>query len=67
MDAFIVMPFSRFGGALAGVHADDLAAVPIRGYDAQSRHQSCSIDKSIGCANRAGEDNRQFSGIGGTI
>jgi hypothetical protein len=52
MDAFIVTPFGRFGGALAGV---------------QSRHQSYSIDKFIGCANRAGEDNRQFSEIGGRI
>ncbi|WBS02287.1 3-oxoadipyl-CoA thiolase [Pseudoduganella sp. SL102] len=53
-------PFGRFGGALANVRADDLAAIPIRaliernpGVDWQSVD-----DVLFGCANQAGEDNR---------
>src|SRR5262245_40604245 len=56
-------PFGRYGGALAGVRTDDLAAVPIRallernpGLDLQA------IDDVIyGCANQAGEDNRNVA------
>ena len=53
-------PFGRYGGALAGVRADDLAAVPI----AELRTRNPRLDVSriddviFGCANQAGEDNR---------
>jgi acetyl-CoA acyltransferase len=53
-------PFGRYGGALAQLRTDDLAAVPIRalrdrngGVDWQ-----CLDDVIYGCANQAGEDNR---------
>jgi acetyl-CoA acyltransferase len=67
MDAFIVdyirTPFGRFGGALASVRTDDLAAIPIRAL--MERHgaiDSASIDEVIlGCANQAGEDNRNVA------
>ena len=53
-------PFGRYGGALAGVRADDLGAVPIRAL--VERHAGvdwAAVDDLIyGCANQAGEDNR---------
>ena len=53
-------PFGRYGGALAGVRADDLAALPIRAL--MSRNGSVdwnAVDDVLyGCANQAGEDNR---------
>ena len=53
-------PFGRYGGALAGVRADDLAAVPIAELRARNPQLDVSrIDDVIfGCANQAGEDNR---------
>ena len=53
-------PFGRYGGALAGVRTDDLAAIPI----AALRERNPGLDVSriddviYGCANQAGEDNR---------
>lgn len=66
-DAFICdgirTPIGRYGGALAGVRADDLAAIPLR--ELQSRNPKfdpASIDDVIlGCANQAGEDNRNVA------
>ncbi len=56
-------PIGRYGGALATVRADDLAAVPIRAL--LSRHPGldpAAIDDLIlGCANQAGEDNRNVA------
>jgi acetyl-CoA acyltransferase len=56
-------PFGRFGGALAEVRADDLAAVPIRAL--MERHPkvdwSAVDDVIFGCANQAGEDNRNVA------
>jgi len=56
-------PFGRLGGALAGIRADDLAALPIRALLA--RHPQldpAAIDEVIlGCANQAGEDNRNVA------
>ena len=53
-------PFGRYGGALAGVRADDLAAVPIAELRARNPQLDVTrIDDVIfGCANQAGEDNR---------
>jgi acetyl-CoA acyltransferase len=66
-DAFICdavrTPIGRYGGALAAVRADDLAAVPIRALLARHRGlDPAAIDDVIlGCANQAGEDNRNVA------
>ncbi|KAA0071070.1 3-oxoadipyl-CoA thiolase [Rhodanobacter sp. T12-5] len=56
-------PFGRLGGALAGVRADDLAALPIAAL--MARHPTldwAALDEVIlGCANQAGEDNRNVA------
>jgi 3-oxoadipyl-CoA thiolase len=52
-------PVGRHGGALAGVRPDDLAAVPIRALLARTGLDPALVDDVIlGCANQAGEDNR---------
>src|SRR5580700_9517566 len=53
-------PFGRFGGALSTVRADDLAAVPIRALmERNAGVDWAAVDDVIyGCANQAGEDNR---------
>ena len=66
-DAFICdalrTPFGRYGGALSAVRADDLGAIPIRALLA--RHPEldpAAIDDVLyGCANQAGEDNRNVA------
>jgi 3-oxoadipyl-CoA thiolase len=66
-DAFIVdairTPFGRFGGALASVRADDLAALPIAALIERNRGVDWSQvdDVYYGCANQAGEDNRNVA------
>jgi 3-oxoadipyl-CoA thiolase len=56
-------PFGRYGGALASVRTDDLAALPIRALIArQPGVEPSRIDDVIyGCANQAGEDNRNVA------
>jgi len=56
-------PFGRYGGALAGVRADDLGAVPIRALMARNPHVDWDAvtDVFYGCANQAGEDNRNVA------
>ncbi len=56
-------PFGRFGGALSTVRADDLAAIPIRALmDRNSAVDWLALDDVIyGCANQAGEDNRNVA------
>ncbi|MGN6382068.1 MAG: 3-oxoadipyl-CoA thiolase [Dyella sp.] len=56
-------PFGRLGGALAAVRADDLAAQPIAALLARHpRLDPAAIDEVIlGCANQAGEDNRNVA------
>ncbi|HEV2700361.1 MAG TPA: 3-oxoadipyl-CoA thiolase [Steroidobacteraceae bacterium] len=60
---YLRTPFGRYGGALASVRTDDLAAQPLR--DLQQRHPrldwSCLEDVCFGCANQAGEDNRNVA------
>jgi acetyl-CoA acyltransferase len=53
-------PFGRYGGALASVRADDLAAIPIAALMARNRGVDWGAldDVIYGCANQAGEDNR---------
>src|SRR4026208_2445135 len=56
-------PFGRYAGALSSVRADDLAAVPI----AELMRRNPKVDWSalddvvFGCANQAGEDNRNVA------
>ena len=56
-------PFGRYGGALSPVRADDLAAVPIKAL--MARHPGldwAAVDDVLyGCANQAGEDNRNVA------
>ncbi|KDB95106.1 3-oxoadipyl-CoA thiolase [Bordetella bronchiseptica D993] len=67
MQAFICdairTPFGRYGGALSAVRADDLAAVPIKALMARNpgvRWEELD-DVLYGCANQAGEDNRNVA------
>lgn len=67
MDAFICdavrTPIGRYGGSLAAIRPDDLAAVPLRAL----RERNPGVDWSalddiiLGCANQAGEDNRNVA------
>src|SRR2546421_2404097 len=55
-------PVGKHGGALAGVRADDLAAIPIKALVERSGVDPRSIDDVIlGCTNQAGEDNRNVA------
>lgn len=56
-------PIGRFGGALAGVRADDLAAVPLKALiERNPSVQWGELDEVFfGCANQAGEDNRNVA------
>ncbi len=55
-------PVARHGGALAGVRADDLAAIPIKAVVERSGIDRAAIDDVIlGCTNQAGEDNRNVA------
>ena len=53
-------PFGRYGGTLAVVRTDDLGAIPIKALlDRNSRVDWSALDDVVfGCANQAGEDNR---------
>jgi 3-oxoadipyl-CoA thiolase len=56
-------PFGRYGGALASVRADDLAAMPLKTLVARNPAVDWSRvdDIYLGCANQAGEDNRNIA------
>jgi len=56
-------PIGRYGGALASVRADDLAAIPIRALVARNPKADWERldDVYYGCANQAGEDNRNVA------
>ena len=68
-DAFICdavrTPIGRYGGVLAGVRTDDLGAVPLRALMARNPGVDWSgvDDVYYGCANQAGEDNRNVARI----
>ena len=53
-------PIGRFGGALRDVRADDLGAIPLRALMARNLQVDWSAVQDViyGCANQAGEDNR---------
>jgi acetyl-CoA acyltransferase len=56
-------PIGRYGGALASVRADDLAAIPIKALLERSPNVDWNTldDVIYGCANQAGEDNRNVA------
>ena len=59
---YIRTPIGRFGGALSGVRADDLGAVPIRSLIGRHDIDWAAVDEVFyGCANQAGEDNRNVA------
>ncbi len=67
MEAFICAalrtPIGRYGGALSAVRPDDLAAVPLRELMARNKSVDWNAvdDVVFGCANQAGEDNRNVA------
>ena len=56
-------PIGRYGGALASIRADDLAAIPIAALLARNSKVDWDAldDVTFGCANQAGEDNRNVA------
>lgn len=66
-DAFICdyvrTPIGRFGGALSSVRADDLAAVPLKALKERNTSVDWDVIEDVyyGCANQAGEDNRNVA------
>ena len=56
-------PFGRYGGALSSVRTDDLGALPIKALMAHNPHVDWAAvsDVIYGCANQAGEDNRNVA------
>ena len=73
IDAYICdavrTPIGRYAGALAGVRTDDLGAIPLRAL--MQRHPQldwAAVDDLIyGCANQAGEDNRNVARMAGLL
>lgn len=62
-------PIGRYGGSLAQVRADDLGAVPIRALIERNQGVDwAAVDDVIyGCANQAGEDNRNVGRMAGLL
>ena len=62
-------PIGRYAGALSSVRADDLAAIPIRALiDRNPNVDWADLDDVIlGCANQAGEDNRNLARMAGLL
>ena len=60
--AAVRTPIGRYGGALAGVRPDDLAALAVGAAVERARVDPAEIeDVYLGCANQAGEDNRNVA------
>jgi acetyl-CoA acyltransferase len=62
-------PIGRYGGALSSVRADDLGAIPIKALMARNPQLDWSAvaDVIYGCANQAGEDNRNVARMAGLL
>ncbi len=62
-------PIGRYGGALSGVRTDDLAALPIKALMARNAKVDWAAVSDIlyGCANQAGEDNRNVARMAGLL
>lgn len=56
-------PFGRYGGALSSIRTDDLAAIPLKALMARNPNVDwhAVTDVIYGCANQAGEDNRNVA------
>src|SRR5512134_1410318 len=67
LDAFVCdairTPFGRYGGALSSVRPDDLGAIPLKALMARNPRVDWAAvgDVLLGCANQAGEDNRNVA------
>ena len=67
MEAYIIdgirTPIGNFGGTLSTIRTDDLGAIPIRTLMERQAHvpPDCIDDVILGCANQAGEDNRNVA------
>ena len=66
---YVRTPIGRYGGAFAHVRADDLAAIPIRALIERNPSVDWSEldDVILGCANQAGEDNRNLARMAGLL
>src|SRR6185437_4625815 len=66
---YIRTPIGRYAGALAHVRADDLAAIPIKALIDRNQNVDWSEldDVILGCANQAGEDNRNLARMAGLL
>jgi 3-oxoadipyl-CoA thiolase len=66
---YVRTPIGRYGGALSSVRADDLAAIPVRALkDRNPQVDWQALDDIIlGCANQAGEDNRNLARMAGLL
>ena len=62
-------PIGRYGGSLAGIRTDDLAALPIKALMARNARVDWGRTDDIlyGCANQAGEDNRNVARMAGLL
>jgi 3-oxoadipyl-CoA thiolase len=61
-------PIGRYGGALAGMRPDDLAAIALRAITERNGFDPATIDDVLlGCANQAGEDNRNVARMAGLL
>ena len=62
-------PVGRYGGSLASVRADDLGAVPISALMERNKNVDWEAvdDLTFGCANQAGEDNRNVGRMSGLL
>ena len=62
-------PFGRYGGALSSIRADDLGAIPIKALMARNGKVDWAAvaDVVYGCANQAGEDNRNVARMAGLL
>ncbi|WP_206072920.1 hypothetical protein [Mesorhizobium mediterraneum] len=60
---YIRTPIGRFGGAFSSVRADDLGAIPLKALLARNGGVDWEAvdDVIFGCANQAGEDNRNVA------
>jgi 3-oxoadipyl-CoA thiolase len=66
---YVRTPIGRYGGVLSSIRADDLAAIPIRALiDRNPKVDWAALDDVIlGCANQAGEDNRNLARMAGLL
>ncbi|MBK7414417.1 MAG: 3-oxoadipyl-CoA thiolase [Dechloromonas sp.] len=62
-------PIGRYGGALAGVRPDDLGAIPLKALMERNPQVDWTAVEDIiyGCANQAGEDNRNVARMSGLL